>query len=97
MLTFLLTSLRFIVSKKKSQHVSMRPPTSTPHDRGVGDFLEEEGRKVWAIMGEFGLVSGLGAVSASLLGVREANGYVKGGVGVAQGREHPQVASHHQV
>ena len=29
-----------------SQRVSVRSPTGTPHDRGVGDVLAEEGGKV---------------------------------------------------
>ena len=64
--------------------VSMRSPTGTPHNRCVGDVLAEEGRKVWAMVGEFGLVSGLCAVGTSLLCVRGADRDVEGGAGVAQ-------------
>ena len=76
----------FAERAQNSLRVSMRSPTGTPLDRGVGDFLAEERGKVWATVGEFGLVSGLRAVSTSLLSVRGADRDVKGGVGVAQGR-----------
>ena len=56
----------------------------TPHNRGVG--CSGGGRKVWAIVGEFGLVSGLRAVSASLLCMRGADRDAESGVGVAQCR-----------
>ena len=42
---------------------------------------------MWAIEGEFGLVSGLRAVGTSLLGVRGADRDVQGGAGVTQGRQ----------
>ena len=61
----------FAERAQNSQRVSMRSPIGTPHDRGVGNVLAEEGGKVWAIVGEFGLVSGLRAVGTSLLSVRE--------------------------
>ena len=64
----------------------MRSPTGTPHNRGVGNVVTEEGGKVWPIVREFGLVSGLRAVGASLLSVWEADGDVKGSAGVVQGR-----------
>ena len=41
---------------------------------------------MWAIVCEFGLVSGLRTVGAGLLSVRGTDRDVKGGVGVAQGR-----------
>ena len=44
-----------------------RSPIGTPHNRGVGDVLAEEGGKVWDTVGEFGFVSGLRAVNTSLL------------------------------
>ena len=49
---------------------------------GVVNVLTEEGGKVWAAVGEFGLVSGLRAVGTSLLSVRGADRDVKGSVGV---------------
>ena len=58
----------------------------TPHDRGVGDVLAQEGGKVWAIMSQFGLVSGLRAIGTSLMSVGGADRDVQGGVGVTQGR-----------
>ena len=57
----------FAERAQNSQRVSMTSPTNTPHDRGVGNVLTEEGGKVWAILGEFGLVSSLRAVGTSLL------------------------------
>ena len=56
-----------LLRAQNSQRVSMRSPTGTPHDRGVGNVLAEEGGEVWAMVGEFALVSGLGT---SLLSVR---------------------------
>ena len=66
---------------QNGQRVSVRSPVGAPHDRGVGDVLTEEGGKVWATVCEFGLVSGLRAVGASLLSVRGTDRDVKGGVG----------------
>ena len=60
----------FAERAQNSQRVSVRSPTGTPHDRGVGNVVTEEGRKVRAIIREFGLVSGLRAVRAGLLSVR---------------------------
>ena len=57
----------------------------TPHDRGIGDVLLEKGSQVGAIVFEFGLHPGLGAVGASLQSVRRADGHVQCGVGVTQG------------
>ena len=75
----------FAERAQNSERVSERSPIGTPHDRGVGNVLTEEGGRVWAIVREFGLVSGLRAVGAGQLGVRGADRDVQGGVGVAQG------------
>ena len=72
--------------RRTGQRVSVRSLIGTPHDRGVGNVLTEEGRKVWAVVCGFGVVSGLRAVGASLLGVRGTDRDVKGGVGGAQCR-----------
>ena len=70
---------------------SVRSPIGTPHDRGVGNTLAEEGGKVWANS------TRVWPRVASLLSVRGADRDVKGCVGVAQGRgEHirrPQVSA----
>ena len=60
----------FTERAQKSKHVSMRSPMGTPHNRGVGSVLAEERGKVWAMVGEFGLLSGLQSVGTSLLSVR---------------------------
>ena len=59
----------FAERAQNSQRVSVRSPTGTPHDRCVGNVLTEEGGKVWARVREFGLMSGLRAVGASMLSV----------------------------
>ena len=53
----------------------------TPHDRGVGNVLTEDGGEVRGIVGEFGLLSGLRAVRVGLLSVWGADRDVKGSVG----------------
>ena len=62
-----------------------RVPTGTPHDRGVGDVLTEEGSQVGAIVFQFGHHPGLSAVGAGLQSVWRANGHVQRRVGVTQG------------
>ena len=81
-----LRAMDLLRERKNSQRISVRSPTGTPHNRGAGNMLTEEGGKVWAVVRKFGLVSGLRAVGASLLRVRGADRDVKGSVGVAQGR-----------
>ena len=76
----------FAERAQNGQRVGVRSPIGTPHNRGVGDVLAKKGSQVGAIVFEFGLHPGLGAVGASLQGVRGADGHVQCGVGVAQGR-----------
>ena len=76
----------FAERAQNGQRVRVRSPIGTPHHLGVGDVLAEKGSQVGAIVFEFGLHTGLGAVGASLQGVRRADGHVEGCVGVAQGR-----------
>ena len=75
----------FAERAQNGQRVRVRSPRGTPHDRGVGDVLTEEGSKVGAIVFEFGLHPGLGAVGASLQSVWRADGHVQCGAGVTQG------------
>ena len=75
----------FAERAQNSRSVSVSSPTGTPHNRGAGNFLSEEGGEARAAVGEFGLESDLRAVKASLLGVRGADRDVKGSFGVAQG------------
>ena len=77
---------RFAERAQNGQRVGVRPTIGTPHDWGVGDVLAKKGGQVGAIVFEFGLHPGLGAVSASLRGVRGAYGHVQCSVGIAQGR-----------
>ena len=75
----------FAERAQNTQRVPVRSPIGTPHNRCVGNVLTEEGGEMRTIVGEFGLVSGLRAVRAGLLGVRGAHRDVKGSIGVAQG------------
>ena len=72
----------FTERAQNGQRVGVRSPIGTPHDGGVGDVLAKMG----AIMFEFGLHPGLGAVGASLRGVRGTDGHVQCSVGIAKGR-----------
>ena len=76
---------RFAERAQNGQRVRVRSSIGTPHDRGVGDVLAKKGSQVGATVFEFGLHPGLGAVGASLQGVRRADGHVQCGVGVTQG------------
>ena len=75
----------FTERAQNGQRVLVRSPIGTPHDRGVGNVLAKEGSQVGAIVVQFGLHPGLGAVGAGLQGVRRTNGHVQRRVGVAQG------------
>ena len=75
----------FAERAQNGQRVRVRSPIGTPHDRGVGDVLTEEGSQVGAIVFQFGLHPGLRAVGASFQSVWRANGHVQCGVGVTQG------------
>ena len=55
----------FAERAQNGQRVRVRSPIGTPHDRGVGDVLAEKGSQMGAIVFEFGLHPGLGAVGAS--------------------------------
>ena len=70
---------------QNGQSVLVRSPTGAPDDRGVGDVLSEEGGKVWAVVGKFGLEPGLRAFWATLLSVRRAGRDVQGSARVAKG------------
>ena len=74
----------FAERAKNGQRVRVRSPIGTPHDRGGGDVLTEEGSQVVAIVFEFSLHPGLGAVGVSLQSVWRANGHVQCSVGVTQ-------------
>ena len=77
---------RFAERAQNGQRVGVRSPIGTPHDWSVGDVLAKKGGQMGAIVFEFGLHPGLGAVSASLRGVRGAYGHVQCSFGIAQGR-----------
>ena len=66
----------FVERSQNGQRVRARSPIGTPHDRGVGDVLTEEGSQVGGIVFKFGLHPGQGAVGAS---VRRADGHVQCG------------------
>ena len=75
----------FTERAQNDQSVSMRSPVGAPDSRSVGNVLAEKRREVWAVVGKFGFTPGLFAVTASLLGVRDADREVEGGVRVAWG------------
>ena len=72
----------FAERAQNGQRVRVRSSIGTPHDRGVGDVLAKKGSQVGAIVFEFGLHPGLGAVGASLQSVWRADGHVQCGAGV---------------
>ena len=76
----------FAERAQNGQRVGRRSPIGAPHDRGVGDVLTEEGGQVGAVMCQLGLHPGLIAVSASLQGMRRADGHIQRRVGITQGR-----------
>ena len=67
----------FAERAQNGQRVRVTSPIGTPHNRGVGDVLAKKGSQVGAIVFKFGLHPGLSAVSASLGGVRGADGHVQ--------------------
>ena len=75
----------FAERAQNGQRVRVRSAIGTPHDRGVGHVLTEEGSQVGATVFQFGLHPGLCAVGASLQSVWRANGHVQCRVGVTQG------------
>ena len=75
----------FAERAQNGQRDRVRSPIGTPHDLGVGDVLAKKGSQVGGRVFEFSLHPGLGAVGASLQGVRRADGHVQCGVGVTQG------------
>ena len=76
----------FAERAQNGQRVGVRSPIGAPDDWGVGDVLAKESSQVGAVTFHLGRHPGLRAVSASLQGVRRADGHVERRVGVAQGR-----------
>ena len=71
-------------SAQDGQRVGLESGIGAPDDGDVVDVLGVEGVAVRAIIGDLVSYHGLGAVKASILGVRGADGDVQGSEGVAK-------------